>query len=209
MARSLPRPRRAAVIRSSRPTWILSRATREMAIRRGEHPLFKAWWEMGKEIHSGEDFSLLEYSGAGLLEQQRQVRFSPGCPALRPLRRTSRQSGITSNGPPPKSWTWWFFPELAVTGDRQEDIERADEKTLSAALETICPGQRSSMPWTAVVGGAVIAKRQAAELSVCYRTRRFDPDALRPDRGQPARPVRGRHEHQGHVVPSERACGRS
>ncbi|MCI0359261.1 MAG: carbon-nitrogen hydrolase family protein [Planctomycetaceae bacterium] len=128
----------------------LAQATLDLAIRRSQHPLFKAWWEMGRQIHSGKDFPLAE--APVLVSSNSSVKCG--------FARMSCTSSIEQNvkaiqdhirQAAAAKLDLVVFPELAVTGDRQEDIERADAAALTSALDLI---RRSAQEHqvTAVVG---------------------------------------------------------
>ena len=115
----------------------LSQATRAMAIRRGQHPLFKAWWDMGKEVYGGKDFPeakvpALVSSTASVKCGFALLRCAPSLETnIKAIQAHVKQAAAGN-------LDLVVFPELAVTGDRRDDIERADAAVLSAALKTIC-----------------------------------------------------------------------
>jgi predicted amidohydrolase len=119
----------------------LSQATREMAIRRSEHPLFAAWWEMGRAVHAGKEFPLVETQP--LLSSNNSVKCGfavMSCSSsieenVATIHRHVRQAGADG-------LDLVVFPELAVTGDRDEDLKNADAKALDAALHAVAKSAR-------------------------------------------------------------------
>jgi predicted amidohydrolase len=115
----------------------LSKATREMAIRRSQHPLFKDWWEMGQKIHRGEDFTPPDVPS--LVSSENGVKAGFGLMACSSsiednLNTIRKLIGDAARN----NLDLIVFPELAVTGDRNEDIRAAKAPTLAAAVEAIC-----------------------------------------------------------------------
>jgi predicted amidohydrolase len=133
----------------------LEQATGEMAIRRAQHPLFAAWWDMGQEIHGGKDFP--EVRVPALVSSTGSVK----CGFVLMRCDSSIESNVKSieahiKQAAAQDLDLLVFPELAVTGDRREDIERADAAVVEAALETICRAVEDHQI-TAVVGAPSFA----------------------------------------------------
>ena len=63
----------------------------------------------------------------------------------------SRPFGITSDRPRADKLDLLVFPELAVTGDREADVQAADAETLAAAVDSIRQSAREHKV-TVVVG---------------------------------------------------------
>lgn len=92
---------------------------------------------MGQEIYGGKDFP--EANVPALVSSTDSVKCGFALLHCTPSRETnikSIQAHIkqASAG----NLDLVVFPELAVTGDRREDIERADATALAAALKSIC-----------------------------------------------------------------------
>lgn len=128
----------------------LGKATREMAIRRSQHPLFKAWWEMGQAIHNGQDFPMVNAPSLTSSDNSVQCGFAliPCTSSLetnvKTIRNHIRQAGADK-------LDLLVFPELAVTGDREEDVQAAEPETLAAAVDSIRQSAREHKV-TVVVG---------------------------------------------------------
>ena len=114
----------------------LTKATREMAIRRSLHPLFKAWWDMGQAIRNGRDFPMVSVPWLSSSNNSVQCGFAlMPCGSsieknVKTIRNHIRQAAADR-------MDLVVFPELAVTGSREEDIQEADPKALAAALDSI------------------------------------------------------------------------
>ncbi len=128
----------------------LAQATLEMAVRRSEHPLFAAWWEMGRQIHRGQDFPYSEVPALGSSNNSVKCGFAR-MPCTSSIEQNVRAMQNHIKQAAAAKLDLVVFPELAVTGDRREDIERADESVLAAALDTICRSAQEHK-LTAVVG---------------------------------------------------------
>jgi predicted amidohydrolase len=126
------------------------KATRQMALRRSEHPLFKDWWEMGKAVHAGKNVPLVETPPRVSSNSSVKCGFSlMPCSASIEKNVATIQRHIKQAAADQLDLV--VFPELAVTGDREEDIKRADPKALDAAIEAICRAAREHK-LTVVVG---------------------------------------------------------
>ncbi|MGQ9574384.1 MAG: carbon-nitrogen hydrolase family protein [Thermoguttaceae bacterium] len=114
----------------------LSKATRAMAIRRSRHPLFRAWWQMGEAIYNGKDFSAPDVPS--LVSSAHSVKCGFAHMSLSPSIYQNVQT-IADHLKQAASTKvdLVVFPELALTGPREEDVKKADAQTLAAALETV------------------------------------------------------------------------
>jgi predicted amidohydrolase len=119
----------------------LGRATRDMALRRSRHPLFKDWWDMGRAIHAGKEFPLVETPPkissshsvkCGFAVMACSASIQKNVEAMRTHLRQARNDGLDLV----------VFPELAVTGDREEDLRKADPQALDAAVDALCRSAR-------------------------------------------------------------------
>lgn len=114
----------------------LSRATRQMAIRRSEHPLFRDWWALGKAVHGGQEVPLID--SPSLVSSNASVKcgfavmacgssIDKNVDSILGQIRQAAASGLDLV----------VFPELAVTGDREEDLRQARPEALDAAVDAI------------------------------------------------------------------------
>jgi predicted amidohydrolase len=122
-----------------------ARATRAEAKRRRSHPVFKSFWDMGKEVLEG-----------GRIDSVQDI--TPLSSAARDIKIVVAQIAcsreMSENVEKIKSGIQWatqqgadivVFPELAVTGAVQEDIAAASQSELESVLSAICrqAGQRN------------------------------------------------------------------
>ena len=114
----------------------LAQATRAGPIARSEHPLFKAWWEMGRQIHEGQDFLYEEVPALVSSNDSVKCGFSRMTCSPSLAGNVQKIQDHIKQGAS-AGLDLLVFPELAVTGDRREDIERADAAAIEGALGAI------------------------------------------------------------------------
>ena len=136
----------------------LRQATRQMAIRRSEHPLFQEWWELGQAIQRGA--SEPQISTPPLVSADNSVKcgFSQmSCTSSMEKNLETIQSHIKLAAADGLDLV--VFPELALTGDQASDLERLDVKELQTALESIQQSAKENR-LTVVVGAPSYAGDQ-------------------------------------------------
>lgn len=114
-----------------------AQATRTEAERRRNHPIFKPFWDMGKRLLEGKDVDsvpdITPYSLA-----QRNIKIAAA--------QIASSSSMSENVKKIRSCIQQaadqgadivVFPELAVTGHRQDDISAASQSVLDSALNEI------------------------------------------------------------------------
>jgi predicted amidohydrolase len=114
-----------------------AQATRIEAEKRRNHPIFKPFWDMGKRLLEGKDVDsvpdITPYSSA-----QRSIKIAAAqiaCSSnmsenVRKIRSCIQQAAEHAAD-------IVVFPELAVTGRRQDDISAASQSALDSALNEI------------------------------------------------------------------------
>lgn len=115
----------------------VSKATRLEAIRRRSHPLFKSFWDMGEKLLNGEDVgsipNVTPYSSA-----KREITIAVAQMACsRDMSRNVRRIKSYIRKAADQGADIVVFPELAVTGNRKEDISKASQAELQSALDDI------------------------------------------------------------------------
>jgi predicted amidohydrolase len=114
----------------------LSKATRDMAIRRSQHPLFKEWWKMGQAIHQGKDIPALDVPS--LVSSESSIKAGFGLMPCTSSMENNVETLCKLIGQAADSkLDLVVFPELAVTGNRSDDIRNATAPSLTAAVESI------------------------------------------------------------------------
>lgn len=128
----------------------LTQATREMAIRRSQHPLFKEWWDMAKAAHGGKKLPAADV--ASLVSSNQSVKAGFALMASTPSIEKNVQTILNDiKQAAALQMDLLVFPELAVTGDRDDNIKCAKPAELAAAIEIICRSAQDNK-LTVVVG---------------------------------------------------------
>jgi len=114
-----------------------AQATRIEAQRRRNHPIFKAFWDRGKRLLEGKDVDsvpdITPYSSArrNMTIAAVQIACSRSMSEnVKKIRRCIQQAAD-------QAADIVVFPELAVTGHRQDDISAASPSALDSALNEI------------------------------------------------------------------------
>jgi predicted amidohydrolase len=128
----------------------ISQATREMAIRRSGHPLFKDWWDMGRQVHEGREVPLTETPPKVSSNSSVKCGFAVmSCSSSIASNVKTIQRQLTQAKADGLDLV--VFPELAVTGDHEEDLKKVAPQVLHAALDAIRQSAREH-ELTVVVG---------------------------------------------------------
>jgi len=122
----------------------MGKATRAEAIKRCSHPLFKTFWETGLKIMGGAEieappFEPLMASQATITIAAVQMACSRNISVnLETMRRLCWEARWTGAA------DIIVFPELAVTGAREDDIRRANQTVLASSLSEMQAAARAA-----------------------------------------------------------------
>ena len=114
----------------------LARATRDEAVKRHSHPLFKPFWDVGGKLMGGAKMEAPSFKPLAVPEVQLTVAaaqmacsrdIGENLTSFRRLVAEAKTGGADVVA----------FPELAVTGPLQEDIRAATEARLEGALAEV------------------------------------------------------------------------